>query len=857
MFLCVFRSSPCPLSFLRFFFLLFFFSRRGLVICAKMRRGGGVAQTTALWSLWASCRRIHRHHSPDRTFSQEIQDRQNAFQWSARHVFRPHQHFSYDPSSWSRSLEEKTKQQHKLSLVERVQLAQEHEAERTANVAAIERVSSDGSQPRQPVEDAQTAAGGGEDDDLPSYFFALGDATAAAVDGTAATSARAPPEKKHVLPSSWDTVSLQELVEEVQRLQRLLYSRRYAGNASLARRARQEGELRVLLLHLFERLDAAVLEETLTVDACTFGWFTLLQHVEPLVEAVARATQPPLETQEAVQRVFVALQRGLLRPMEKSASHAVYRTAAAGELSLEALVELLSVAASPFVRNCGHVFQTPTVSTGALEEYAAWVAAAAHQRACATSSSSSSSAAPESSEVVPTEAEGDSALCEWVDPTHLNAWAAAVKHLRSRGCAVAQWVPGLVLQVSHAALYVTRTLESVTGVSLCGRVKTSLVQRRARFAARSAQPGGSADASEQEDANGDGEGATRKNMRPKAVVLDATAAPRGVQAAPTECDDVSHVLSATTQLLQLSAQLDREALVDVAAAAEEHVRRLVTECLQMTSQAPNYDVEGDVVVPWACALLQSGALLIGDAVDVAAAAGGRSGRPSATQQQLRHGTEDVVHTSLRFLLLLSRLSFMDVVDRPALGRLVLLLAQWPEPACMSPQERAEWRRLRGLVMRAALDRLTVDDLAAAAAEVGGVSTWVETLAYGEYDGTVPLPLWRAACDAYLPPSPSAAASACSAEVAMALLLLGARYAARESAGRAPAPANFYSQYTAQRVAVCVGVLRGSSTLAEALVRAADAWDAVSAEVPATLHPLLSAMQAVVRRETTQTRVLNF
>lgn len=54
-------------------------------------------------------RLIHVSRSPDRTRDETIQDRQNAFSWYRKHIYRPYQHFTYDPCSWSRELEEKCK----------------------------------------------------------------------------------------------------------------------------------------------------------------------------------------------------------------------------------------------------------------------------------------------------------------------------------------------------------------------------------------------------------------------------------------------------------------------------------------------------------------------------------------------------------------------------------------------------------------------------------------------------------------------------------------------------------------------------------------------------------------------------
>lgn len=52
---------------------------------------------------------LHSSKSPDRTRDEIIQDRQNSFSWYQKHIYRPHQHFTYDPCSWSREAEERCK----------------------------------------------------------------------------------------------------------------------------------------------------------------------------------------------------------------------------------------------------------------------------------------------------------------------------------------------------------------------------------------------------------------------------------------------------------------------------------------------------------------------------------------------------------------------------------------------------------------------------------------------------------------------------------------------------------------------------------------------------------------------------
>ncbi|GET87366.1 hypothetical protein, conserved [Leishmania tarentolae] len=177
------------------------------------RVGGAVTLVSTFAALRIVARRIHRHHSPDRDSSQEIADRQNAFRWSAHHVFRPHQHFTYDPTSWSRVLEEKAKKCRTLSLVERVKLAAEHTAESVGQVGAL------GDATQGCVSKAPQPAEAAPDVDAPDYFFDTRDASTPLQAFTASVNSS---------PSlhGWTAVSLQELVEEVQRLENISYTAR-------------------------------------------------------------------------------------------------------------------------------------------------------------------------------------------------------------------------------------------------------------------------------------------------------------------------------------------------------------------------------------------------------------------------------------------------------------------------------------------------------------------------------------------------------------------------------------------------------------------------------------------------------
>ncbi|KAK7198287.1 hypothetical protein NESM_000786200 [Novymonas esmeraldas] len=773
-------------------------------VYARSHRSGAETGLLAVSSqtLSVAARRIHRRHSPDRTHSEQVQDRQNAFHWAAHHIFRPHQHFTYDPTSWSRPLEEKAKKARTLSLVERVRAAAEREEESTGNAAALlhrHRSTPDA------AHDGTTAP----EPDTPDYFYAaaeLSSPSRTAPAAAAATEAAPPPP-----PSEWSAVTLQELVQEVQRLQQLLLSPRYAGNTSLQRRAHQHRELRATLLQLYIRLRDAQLGVTVTPDACAFGWFLLMRSLEPLIEALGGDAAA-----EAVRDVFAALRAGVLLPMAEGGQ--LYTAAASRELSLVALIELLSIATAPFVWRCAAHFadERGAVSDPTLLRYAELVSVAARERARDTADDDSE--------------QGGACAQEWLDPLHVEAWATAVRRLHTRGVPVLAAVPGLELHVEHAAVYVAQLLETATAVPPSGHVTASLARR-----GRCSETPAAALSPQQRDA------------APKPVCLDLTAAPHGVQRPPTECGDVAHIIVAATAVLHLEGRA-----AGAAPRSEESARRSVVACLRLLTHAPNFDLSADGVVAWASAVLHAGHLLD---LDGDGGGGGGGSRPA-----------------LRFAVLLSRISYGAVVDRVALGEMVLRLCRVPEPAHADTRETREWRRLRGVVMHGALRVLRVPDLEAAAVRLGSQdpAAWLETLAYGEFGGAVPMELWREAAVRLFPEvryhigsrdgalAPAAAPAAprpCSTEAAQALCVLCSRYVAQGTKG-AP-PTNLLCLFTARCVGECLAVMFESPGLVQSLLRSADAWDGLCASLPERVRLVATCMQEVVRRETPSAKVLSY
>lgn len=112
-------------------------SMKGLRFGRVMREG--MRYIKCLTCTSPESRALH-YLSPDRNENERIQDRQNAFQWGQKHIFRPHQHFTYDPSSWSRELEESVKPANPT--LERLQHEAHQRTERSQSAGALETFSS-------------------------------------------------------------------------------------------------------------------------------------------------------------------------------------------------------------------------------------------------------------------------------------------------------------------------------------------------------------------------------------------------------------------------------------------------------------------------------------------------------------------------------------------------------------------------------------------------------------------------------------------------------------------------------------------------------------------------------------------
>lgn len=760
---------------------------------------------------------IRQQKSPDRSFSEEIQDRQNRFEWARHHVFRPHQHFSYDPTSWSRPLAEAVKKERTLSLVERVKMEEERCAGR-----AIERPDEvEANFGRSTAAPSSTRAADDDDNAEPSYFFTIGDGQ------PTSSAARAP------AAAPWALVALQEMMDEVHRLGTLLHSQRYTGGTSLRQRERTARELGVLLVQVYERLCTASLGETMSVEAVIYSWYMLLQYSDNFLMAVADRCRCRSETAakenagsaeaEAIHEIFTSMRASLFRPME--AGGLIHAAVAEDQLSTEALIEVISLVYHHFPTKYTKMTGTPLMrSETVVEVYipAALRSLAARMAAEETAEAPASPAVPR----------------EWVDPAHVALLVSAMERCSSRLNGAAP-VPLLCTLVGHTAGYLLHLLHSVTSPSTKGQMQEMLRRRGSCVV-----DNGAATPSETVGV------ATPSQVQP--VRLDSTAAPRGIQAAPTEPNDTADIISAATALLRLSRNAARE--------EEEAVSRCIGTCLTMLSHAPNYDLPVANVVEFACELLDTGRV----------AEWGHS--PAATPPPLSPLTAENTAAetrhpsslwSLRFLLILSRLD-MAMAARPApVANLVLRLVRLPQPEFAVRKFGSEWRRLVGVVMQKSLQCLRASDLCSAEDDT---TPWEEAMAFGEFGGLLPIQLWRSACEARLPAlaeyrdtgAAGAKAPPCSKETAAALLRLAGRYVGRRMANGVPSRTPEITMVTTRYLAYCLAVLMEDEMMVPLLLHDADAWDAALLRVPETEQQLLQVAQQLIREKAdNEKKVLTF
>ncbi|KEG09730.1 hypothetical protein DQ04_04741010 [Trypanosoma grayi] len=687
-------------------------------------------------------RSLKRKLSPDRTPDEEVQDRQNTFVWSDKHAFRPHQHFTYDPCSWSRPLEEKLKAKRRLTLVERLRALEERETEARRAFEAKDKAEDS----EEPIANAD-------------YFYSLQDTAA--------------------LP-----ISLQNLLERMNELRLLLTMPRHAGIA-LAKVERLREEYREVLLSVYNRVRVGVVGETISFDALLYSWFLLLEAAEPLLEAVTAGHDRQEDVLYAIWMMRGALDTLLI--------HATNHMGASVDetVLLEGWVELLDVATHPFtrhgctLRNDGAM---PVCQLNALETLSGSVYARTMQ---ATVDRMVGDA-------------GVSAGAELLDPQHLHALLRCMKHCHCTDEA----------ELQRAALVTRRVLDGILAV-LKGAVAPSF-----RHSMRLALLGNgthrvAADAS-----------GVEVSRAPIPVVLDMCDPPNGLKEPVTAADDALLVTQACVTLLRLTTH----------ASSDTRAKTIETAdiLLQLLSYTPNYDLSIGETVGFVCELLEGGAL--GD---------------NASSSE-RH---------LRVLLLLSRLQLSLCDDRALLCQLLCHMCRLTPPKASTTTELQEWKRLHGLSMHKLLQTLRAEEMCQHVEPTAdGPDTWEALLAFGKYNGVVPLSLWRDACHLHFSGT-SPLLPACARTLLMLRTRCRSNGAAVTDAGKVLSQCTTHMDFESVcLMARLLQIALGGRVTSEELTSDASAWDEArdAADGDVALLSLLDAAQrCIAARQATQSVVTTF
>lgn len=725
---------------------------------------------------WMGRRGLRPQYSPDRTHDERIQDVQNAFSWSAKHIFRPHQHFTYDPSSWSRPLEESVKKQRKLVLLERLRFVEEREAERVANRKAIneaERISigathhsaqtqqtvvatpsartSVAVDVREPLTSAVAAASPPED--VPDYFFSLEDSAPPLASAGPQEEPKAATPLTRCIDESDDTItstnnnttiesiSLQELLDAVRELRQLLKSPRFANNASLRVRERQRKELELVLRHLFARVQHAVVGTTLTLDAFLFSWYVLIDNAEFLLTALGHSPASAAEvkditvvTEEVVTSVWQALEQTLLPLLDENGVLAETE----GQLpSLEALIEALFVLTHPFTSRAALLADSDR-RTQPTQRQIEGVAKAVQHALIARMTSADSEM--DGTTTTTSSSEEEAQLKEWMDTAHLSALLLALERSLKRvggndsGTSalyevVAEALPRLASSVKLNAKGVLQALRGATA------------ERTARHQLRaSLHPLGSTHSTDATATTASPSARSFASNDCKPVALDDTGSPSGVQPAPpTDADEIRQLMQAAVCLVWAAASVlapltspSSSSIGSLSSSSarvailQHQVESAVDAVLVACSYAPNYDLHQRTLVQLACALIETGLASEWNRAE-ALALPGEAERP------------------LRLALLLSRVTLDVVGESVWLCRLMRALCTLSPPAYEDRQRTLEWRRLRGVTMQRLLTSITAAQCVRFEEDHRCETTWEELLAFGLFSGPLPLRLWKDAC----------------------------------------------------------------------------------------------------------------
>ncbi|CCW64965.1 unnamed protein product [Phytomonas sp. EM1] len=751
-------------------------------------------------------RRYVRHPlSADRSYNETITDIQNTFVWEKKHVFRPHQHFTYDPASWSRPLVEKAKHERTLSLLERLKALEERAAEARSREGTTQVVPDS-------ISIVTTDLNGREEG---SDMAAGGMPGEAAEPGPSLSSSSASQRPLTSTP-------LQELLDEALQLSKALHMPRTARKMGLRQQEKLHAQHHLVLIQLFHRIQHAVIDETITLNALIYTWFVLIHEVSELIPALSQPTidGEGLEEwvvrseEDAIRTVFDSLTRTLL-------THVVCADTIAARWeqehpSLEEVIELMSILLHPFTKKGLRTWHA-TTSLGPLEESLLWgydLLQSALLRRITTVETTSEESRDEGDPVATcasTSTAGVSTTMEWLDSLHLQVLLDAAGRICTLTSVEAD-LPRYYIMVKSQAQHLLKLHQCVIpGANRWRHWRHTLTdldkvpskeEKRTVFA---------------DDQYGDPEATTLTN--PKAVVLDPTTPPRGVQHPLTQADDVHYCTKAFMRLLELSLSYGvRPSAVHSGPNHDGALRSTTDAMLHLLSYAPNYDLDPTLVASLSWHLI--GLDEAGFSLWV-----GETERP------------------LRWMLLLSRMDFSSSKDRVVLGKLALRLCHVGVPPMPSKRQELDWLRLRGVAMGHLLSVLRPADLDAAGRASGDGGAWEEHLAFYEFDGLIPIELWRAACAARFPdaspwvlavsavqtgcdPLQGGAVEGCPPAVALALLVLRGRLVTeKRQSRRAPLDETSFAY-----IAACVEALTEGRVSKQQLAHLPDIWDECVADM---------------------------
>ncbi|KAG8346069.1 hypothetical protein TRVL_03107 [Trypanosoma vivax] len=484
---------------------------------------------------------FRRKLSPDRTRDEEIQDRQNAFCWADKHLYRPHQHFTYDPCSWSRPLQEKVKQ--KLSIVERLRILEEQDAEALHN--------------HQHANGSRVGGGNAAhigEYDVSEDFVANGDYFYAVSDHADE------PEK-----APGNTVPLQELLDKLQDLCVFLESPRHSGKP-LKTLERLKAERSEALLLIFSRVSGAIVGKTITFNALVYTWSILLQNAEYLLEVLLTEVGSSGALTAAIQRAHQALSIVL-----REAKLYLSDDKACKSMTIQGWIELLDIITHPFtvrsealeakndVKDFVRVQRTNSTAAGLSVDCVydhTMRALTARMVECHTVKSGE----------------------EVLDPRH--AYLLAQVAVRWRGATFEeshiQRIASLVRGVSEGCL---SALKSAVAPSSCHTARIALSRSTPR----------------RTDSNAGAGGEYLSGAQPSPIPLDDCAPPNGVKEVPIAADDAAYLTQACLALLLAASST-------FPATRKKLVEAYDTVAL-MLSFTPNYDLSVSDTVLLVCEVL--------------------------------------------------------------------------------------------------------------------------------------------------------------------------------------------------------------------------------------------------------------